>query len=262
MILTIKLNKLLDRSFYIFDSIFIFAVIAHAYCCCELLWPLRFSCQNNSIFPFLVLSFSLFIFDCMSTRFFWDVFPHLDCFVLTIRLFWFFATVASRAAYLTPVVRLELQARNYIRSLPTMKRKDFKQVFKGASPLGKTVSQFRCNREKSYSNVQYLASFVYLFVSWSDVEVVTRLTLFSHRFAGEDAGIGRWWANQRRGSPSSSVSGSVCRSIGRAHFACLRSILRRYGPTRRRMEGYTFSFITMGVIHGVDRGHVPPTFYS
>jgi len=26
-------------------------------------------------------------------------------------------------------------ARNYIRSLPTMKRKDFKQVFKGASPL-------------------------------------------------------------------------------------------------------------------------------
>merc|ERR1712071_71927 len=27
------------------------------------------------------------------------------------------------------------EARNYIRSLPTMKRKDFKQVFKGASPL-------------------------------------------------------------------------------------------------------------------------------
>jgi hypothetical protein len=32
--------------------------------------------------------------------------------------------------------RLHLQARNYIRSLPPMKRKDFKQVFKGANPLG------------------------------------------------------------------------------------------------------------------------------
>jgi len=36
-------------------------------------------------------------------------------------------------AFLTKVTSDE--ARNYIRSLPTMKRKDFKQVFKGASPL-------------------------------------------------------------------------------------------------------------------------------
>lgn len=35
------------------------------------------------------------------------------------------------------IVELLLQARNYIQSLPPLKKKNFKDVFRGANPLGK-----------------------------------------------------------------------------------------------------------------------------
>lgn len=35
------------------------------------------------------------------------------------------------------IIELLLQARNYIQSLPPLKKKNFKDVFRGANPLGK-----------------------------------------------------------------------------------------------------------------------------
>ena len=44
------------------------------------------------------------------------------------------------------IISYYLQAQNYIRSLPGMERKHFSEVFKGANPLGKTVSLHKVKR--------------------------------------------------------------------------------------------------------------------
>ena len=63
-----------------------------------------------------------------------------------------------------------MQARNYIRSLPPMKRKDFKQVFKGASPLGRSFF-----------------SFFFFFFSFYVLLFLILHFPFSYRFTGENS---------------------------------------------------------------------------
>jgi len=71
-----------------------------------------------------------------------------------------------------------LQARNYIRSLQKMEKKDFHEVFRGANPLGESNTL-------SASLIMERVAKCFL------ANVFNPFSLLSHRLVGEDVGVGR-----------------------------------------------------------------------